>query len=249
MLRRRNEKLAKQIARHLLNQVAAREIQFGDALDSEVQMAANLGVGRTSVREALRLLELIGVVTIRQGAGGGPALRRPEPRDLAEMLTMFFQIEGATVGDLVDAVATLEGSAAYLAALRCGRGEVPDDEIARLRASAALELPGPSSREFLETGSSFHHVVYSLCGNRIMEMLCQSGSALIGERVLRAPFALYGRVNSREVTNHHIELAELIASGDAASAMRVMSQHLIDAVHTACEGYEAAFEGILDWRS
>lgn len=247
MLRRRPEKLAKQIARHLLNQAAAGEAQFGDVLDSESQMATNLGVGRASVREALRLLEMIGLVTIRQGAGGGPALRRPEPADFAEILTMFFQIEAATVGDLVEATAALQGAAAYRATQRCAAGEVSDEEIARLRASV-VKLPGPSSREFLATGSSFHRAVWTLCGNRILQLLCESGSTLLGERVLRPPFTLYGRVDSDKVTHDHHEIAEAILAGDPAVAMALMFDHQVEAVRSACEGYEIVLTQVLDWR-
>jgi len=86
-LRRRQPKTSERIARDIASHIVDNKLAPGTMLPTEREMIESMGVGRTTLREALRLLETRGVLTIKSGPRGGPVVRRPRPSDLSEALT------------------------------------------------------------------------------------------------------------------------------------------------------------------
>ena len=79
-------------------------------------MMAHYDVGRGSLREALRMLELNGLVSLKPGPGGGPVVEAVNPAVLGRMLTLYLHVEGATYRELVAARLAVEPTCAGLAA-------------------------------------------------------------------------------------------------------------------------------------
>ena len=100
-------------------------LQFGDRLPLEAQMLEQYGVSRESLREALRLLEAQGIVSLRRGPGGGPVVGRASSMNLARTMTLYFQLAGATYEELLGAWRMLEPLAAELAARNPDRSSSP----------------------------------------------------------------------------------------------------------------------------
>src|SRR5437762_10728735 len=113
----RSPKTSEVIARNLATRIAEGGLAPGSRLPVEREMVETLGVGRTTLREALRLLETRGVLTIRPGPRGGPAVRRPRPADLGAALTLILQFEQASLADIMEAREALRPMVARLAAL------------------------------------------------------------------------------------------------------------------------------------
>src|SRR3546814_20863160 len=67
------------IAGKILEQIRSGQLETGDRLPPERELAAHIGVGRSAVREALRSLEVAGVVRVRSGTGGGAFVREHGP--------------------------------------------------------------------------------------------------------------------------------------------------------------------------
>src|SRR5262245_55654820 len=91
-------------------------LESGDRLPLEAEMVEQYGVSRESLREALRLLEAQGIVSIRRGPGGGPVVGKASSINLARTMTLYFQLAGATYDELLGAWRALEPIAAELAA-------------------------------------------------------------------------------------------------------------------------------------
>src|SRR5919107_894815 len=70
-------------------------LRSGDRLPLEAEMVEQYSVSRESLREALRLLEAQGIVSIRRGPGGGPVVGRAESVNLGRTMTLYFQLAGA----------------------------------------------------------------------------------------------------------------------------------------------------------
>src|SRR4051794_35691803 len=85
--RPRSPKTSERVARELVDHIVDNDLQEGTMLPNEKQLVEIFEVGRTTVREALRLLETRGAITIRPGPRGGPVVRRPRPDDLREGLS------------------------------------------------------------------------------------------------------------------------------------------------------------------
>ena len=78
-------------------------------------MIEEYGVGRAFVREALRILEVQGLISIKAGPGGGPVVAEVSTRDFGRMSTLYFQVGGMTFRELI-------GSDYDGADARCPRG-------------------------------------------------------------------------------------------------------------------------------
>ena len=99
---KRMSKVAEAIVSNILARICSGELNVGSALPGEAQMLAHYDVGRGSLREALRILEVHGIVKIKAGPGGGPVVRGVTTRDFGRMTTMFLQAGGMTFRDIID---------------------------------------------------------------------------------------------------------------------------------------------------
>ena len=114
--RRKLVKVAEVVARQILHDIVDRELEPGAKLPSEVEMAETHGVARGSLREALRILEIHGLITLKPGPGGGPVVAAINSEDLGQTLTFFLQASGATFRELMQARLVLEPLMARAAA-------------------------------------------------------------------------------------------------------------------------------------
>ena len=88
------------VAERLRRQIARGELTIGQRLPPEDELTAVFGIARTTLREALRILESQGLVEIRRGRTGGPVVTMPKIDSLAEGLAVTLQLQGTTAGDL-----------------------------------------------------------------------------------------------------------------------------------------------------
>ena len=138
---RRVWKTAEVVAFAMVRYIVDHGMRFGDRLPSESEMLAHYQVSRESLREALRLLEAQGIVSIRRGPSGGPVVGRAETANLARTLTLYFQLAGATYEELLQAWRMLEPLAAELAA-----GNVARDRRASRDAASTSSATTTTAR-------------------------------------------------------------------------------------------------------
>lgn len=137
----------------------------GDHLQPERELAATLGVGRSSVREALRVLEVMGL--IRTGTGSGPtsgAIIIATPAGgLAQFLRLQVAAQGFPLDDVVETRLLLEDWAVEHLAQR------DDADLTAVRATLqALDADGLSREEFLALDAQFHTALTDAAGNQIV---------------------------------------------------------------------------------
>lgn len=117
-------KIADEIARDLVRQIAERNLKPGAALPHEKTMIAQYGVGRASIREALRIIESQGLIYLKPGRHGGPVLLGTGAEQMAKFLTLFLRLSNATYGDLAEFMLTVSPRLAELAAANPDRAAV-----------------------------------------------------------------------------------------------------------------------------
>ena len=142
------EKVAMHIARDIVRQIGNGHFSSGDPLPSEAEMAVSYNVGRTSVREALRVLEVQGLITIKTGPGGGPTIKDPTSADVGRMLSMHFNVRACTFSELAQARLQLDPLLARLAA-----ENVTQEAVERLRDIIELmeAIPPNNNAEWART--------------------------------------------------------------------------------------------------
>src|SRR5438876_2102775 len=149
-------KVYEQIAEQLLGQIGSRALKPGDALPPERELTESFGVGRSSIREALRMLESQGVIT---AANGGAFVVADAANPLNSSLRLLFTLdERAGMHDLFELRRILECEAAALAAERRSDVHLEQMDAAVREMDAALAGSGSGDR-FIDADLSFHLAV------------------------------------------------------------------------------------------
>ncbi|ABG98833.1 MULTISPECIES: FadR/GntR family transcriptional regulator [Rhodococcus] len=166
----RAPKMSERIANQIADEILGGGIVAGDRLPTEKEMVAEYGVARTTVREALRLLESRGLVTIRAGVGGGPVACRPQFESLGNTMKLFLQLEGANLSDVIDTRLTLEPVVAQQATPR-----ITDGQLDELQAALDSMRTRPDDyANFIEKNALFHTTIYTASGNPVLRILMET---------------------------------------------------------------------------
>jgi GntR family transcriptional regulator, transcriptional repressor for pyruvate dehydrogenase complex len=201
----------------------------GDRLPPERTLAADLGVGRSSVREALRVLEVLGLV--RTAAGSGPTagaviVSRPSG-GMSALLRLQVAAHGFAVEDIVKTRLTLETAvAADLADTMSDAASAVDLAPARGLLDA-MEVPHLTDAEFLALDAQFHLALAEASGNQVIV------ATMAG---LRDSIEHYVRVGARQLPSwadtsarlrrEHRDILAAVESGDAAEARATVRDHI-----------------------
>ncbi len=196
----------------------------GDRLPPERELASTLGVGRSSVREALRVLEVMGL--IKTGTGSGPtsgAIIVATPHGgLAQFLRLQVAAKGFPIPDVYETRLLLEEWAvAHLAA-----ADTHDVDDAR-STLAAMEEPGLSVDDFLALDAQFHLRLTDAAGNVVV------AATMAGLRPTIESYVRRGADNisdweetMRRLRREHTEILEAIEQSDPERARALVRSHI-----------------------
>lgn len=237
----RNIKTSEQVARRIIGDIVEQGLNPGEMLPPEAVMLQNLGVGRPTLREALRILEVSGLLTLRPGPGGGPIVGEVAPRDFARMMTMFLQMGGVTLRELLESRRDLEPMIAGLAARNIsddGRRQLMD----ALTAHHKIDLNDDS--EYTQSGLDFHSAIVHLAGNRPLQLIAEGLNDVFVTRVDREVYPLRER---RRVIREHAEIADAVSRGDEAEATTLMRKHLDHYMQSVIRRHPVATAKVIAW--
>jgi GntR family transcriptional repressor for pyruvate dehydrogenase complex len=186
----------------------------GDMLPSERELAQRFGVSRGSVREALRLLEATGLVTIRQGEGA----RVSDPSSsIGHLLAQ--RIDSPNIFHLFEFRLMLEPEVAALAAQRANSEHLQALKEVTLYQRRAIDDP----HKFLFLDMQFHRLIAEASGNPILLEIISALNVGFRETRLRAMARVYDPLASLVA---HERILEAIMSRDATRARETMREHL-----------------------
>jgi GntR family transcriptional repressor for pyruvate dehydrogenase complex len=225
-------RIAEIVADELRRQIIDGELADGDLLPRQEVLVEQFNVSLVSLREALRILETEGLVSVRRGNRGGAIVHAPAKTSAAYMLGLLLQSESVVVADLGTAILELEPACAALAAQRADRADTIVPELKEINDAMAVHLEdGP---EFTEIGRRFHDSIVHGCGNKTIIAVVGTLETLwtSHEQQWADESAAKGTYPSltkrRAVLNTHIKMAEMIEAGDVERARRVAARHLAD---------------------
>jgi GntR family transcriptional repressor for pyruvate dehydrogenase complex len=213
-------KVYEQIAEQLLGQIGSRRLKPGDALPPERELTQTFRVGRSSIREALRMLESQGVIA---SVNGGAFVVAEAASPLESSLRLLFALdEEAGMHDLFELRRILECEAAALAAERNAEGDLTEMEAATEEMAGSLTSSGSAER-FIEADLRFHLAIAAATGNRLVLHTMQA----VRDVLRRALVTVYHLPQSPEsaVIEHRAIRAAIVAR-DAAQAREEMRLHL-----------------------
>jgi DNA-binding FadR family transcriptional regulator len=208
------------IARDLAEYIVDSRLPAGAMLPREKDMVEQLGVGRTTLREALRILETRGVLTIRSGPGGGPVVRHPEPQDLTESLTLILQFGRATLIEVMEARIWLEPTAARMAASRIARKEV--QKLVKLNEEMQLLVDRPNVGLF-DPNQRFHAIIAAASGNLVVQVFSETMLTVSNGGELEF---YTSKVYKQSAVDGHREIIEALEAKDPDRAEAAMRAHV-----------------------
>jgi DNA-binding FadR family transcriptional regulator len=188
---------------------------------------AHAGVARTTVREALRILESEGLLVVRRGAGGGARIRTPQVGNVARYIGLVLQAQGATLKDVHDARLMIEAPAAGMLASSDERTDIGAALREALDAEeAALRDPVELSHAY----GRFHQLIVQLSGSQTFEILTAVSNRIIqvqADRYMSSNSAdSDGRLAPDAAHRAHRRFVELVEAGAAQDAEELWRKHL-----------------------
>jgi len=192
-------------------------LQPGALLPTEQELCDKLGIGRSTLREAVKVLESRGLVDRQQGVGA----RVVDGSQLAasQMLQLLFRRRKASAKELLEVRKLYEIQAAALAAERA-----TSHDLRSIReALDAMRATGTSIEEYVEGDLAFHVAIARATRNSVLALIVETVRPLLRDEIVATL-----KVDPRPELRHryHEKIYTAIERGDAAQAAHAMEQHL-----------------------
>jgi GntR family transcriptional repressor for pyruvate dehydrogenase complex len=210
--------VSSEAARLLQQQILDGRLPAGSMLPGQRELSVQMGISRASLREAISMLEALGMLSARPGKG--VLVTAGMPRDKADLPG---GPEAIPAKDMFQYRATIEPMAAALAAGRidpAGASELWSLQHALEQAIATPDLVAAS-----EADLAFHLRIARLCGNPMFDEAIRDARGRLAHN-LRLAFADLGRI--QETADEHRRITLAISAGDPAGAREAMRAHLVN---------------------
>jgi GntR family transcriptional regulator, transcriptional repressor for pyruvate dehydrogenase complex len=214
------------IADELRSLIMSGDLTEGDSLGHEPDLVERFGVSRPSLREALRILEAEGLITVVRGVRGGVVVHEPDERMTARTAALVLQTRNVALADVFEARSLLEPIAAKTIASLRGRASATRKLRQLIREEEeAIEDP----ERFGVANAAFHEQLVSLAGNQTLTIVAE----MLNEIVARAVTAVSQAddpVGSLSVRRRGIRsqqrLLDLLEAGEGAAAEEHWRAHM-----------------------
>jgi DNA-binding FadR family transcriptional regulator len=209
--------------------VIAGELPDGHRLPSVERLCDEYEVGPPAIREALRILENEGLITVLRGNVGGAVVHAPTQEAVAYSLSLVLRSSRVLVSDVTDAWGGLEALCAAACARRPDRAEAVVPALREVHEASLAALSGPGTA-FEQLMAGFHALLAERCGNQTLALL-----AGIMTRLWDAQEDSWARHVDDSVDwpsadlrergiDFHARTLDAIERGDADSALVVMTE-------------------------
>lgn len=214
----RQVRASDEIVRQFRKALFEGRLKAGDPLGSENQLAAQFGVSRTTVRDALRTLEASGIVEIRTGVKGGARIAQGDPNRFADGLAVQLKLVGLDVVDALAAQLGLEWVAAELAALNATQVDLARLEQLLAQSEGLIN----SAAEFAESSGEFHQAIAEASHNWAIITSLRAIRELLSESHAEQT----SPERARRVVSIHRTILEAIQRGESEVAGQLMRRHV-----------------------
>src|SRR6056297_390781 len=215
----KNKKIYQQVSEEIQNMILNGELKLGDKLPAERKMAEMLDVSRTSVREALRSLEIIGIIESRQGEGN--FISENFDQVGLEPMSLIFTLKNGKFRDILEIRNILEIEAAGLTAER-----ITEERKEILRNLLTDLINAESEAERVAIDKSLHYKIAEYTNNILIVTILETISSLMIYFIKDARLKI---VKNLKVDNlledMHKNMVNSILSGDKNKAKKAMKEH------------------------
>lgn len=214
-------RLSDDAARHVRRLIDERGLRPGDRLPAERDLARQLGVGRTSLREGLRTLEILGMIDIVPGKG--MFLKEGAAAPFDRVLRRWAAEQESSMTELIELREPVETQTARLAAERA-----TDNDVAALERTIdgmRQAIDAGNVQSFVDADCAFHDAIARASGNTLLRRVLNS----IERETLTFRFATasIGHWIQERTLAEHRAIWNSIRQRDSAAARRAMREHIL----------------------
>ena len=211
--------LVQTLSNHLMDALISGELKPGDKLPSDRALSAEYDVSRSSIREALKVLSALGLITILPGQGTFIAHEHTD--FFLAPLTWTLFISQNNVNHLLEMRRVLETETAWLAAERADSASLEELEERYAKMQAAYQAK--DFKLFLDSDLNFHLAIAQCSGNPIYYRLLQTSRKVLSHI---SGSGMMTMEELHEIANEHSDIYAAIREKDPQNAKLKMQAHL-----------------------
>jgi DNA-binding FadR family transcriptional regulator len=206
----------------LRERILAGDVVEGTPLPPEREIVGTTGLGRGSVREALRVLEAEGLIRTKTGRHGGTFTALPDESGVARSVAQFVRGRRVPIRALLEARTAIEPHLAYFAARHR-----TDEDIAALKLACAQMEAAPGDPDFGRHNLAWHFAVAHASHNELLVAFITSIASAIEQESESHGFEAHAFAEMRPaVIRAHRRITDAIQAGEPDAAKRRMERHL-----------------------
>lgn len=234
---RKGPSVPERVLASIVEDIRSGRIKPGDRLLPEREWAEQLRVSRHSLRQAVRVLEALGIVEARPKIG-----TIVQPFDLSNIMDMaglLFQISNPDLREVLEARRQLEG-----VMVRMASANRTADDLAEIKGHLEILRTSRDLDQLIAEDAAFHLAISHATHNSILDALTRMVSGYLRDSVRTIRVVLYSKpeVNTR-FTEQHVNIFEAVAAGNGDLASRWVNDHLLYAEVKTLEQLRRMAEG------
>lgn len=225
----KSKKIYQYVIEQIQEMIMNGTLKDGDKLPSERILAEELDVSRASIREAIRALEILGIVESRQGEGNFICLKIGER--FFEPLSIMFKLGNGKPEEILKLRMIIEVEAAAIAATR-----IKDEEVLEIEALIKEFEDAENSEELAKIDQRLHYMILQIAGNSLMINLMDTISSLMESFIRKAQNIIESEVEWKAfLIQEHKGICDALCNRDPEKAASEMRKHLEDIERTFLE--------------
>jgi GntR family transcriptional repressor for pyruvate dehydrogenase complex len=228
------------VAHQMAEDILAQSIEPGTTLPPERELTEAYGVSRGTLREALRILESNGIISIRTGPGGGPVVQPIRMDAMTRNLSLLLRLNGTPLSEVVDARLALDPLTASAAALRA-----TEEDLASLeKIVGEMNANVDDESKFLRLNRKFHEDVARISRNSVLGFFVMALSSINDGH---AAGVVYSHRRLKAVNESHRRIFAAIKERNPERAAEEARVHILEFRALLGSRFPDLLEGPVRW--
>ena len=216
----KNKKVYEHVVEQIQDMVMNRTLKIGDKLPSERELVEQLGVSRTSIREAMRALEVVGLVESRQGEGN--FISGNIDNSFLEPLSVMFMLKGGCPNDILELRRIIE-----LEAVRKAAEKINEKEKEEIKEIMDSLRSSENEKESSFYDKQLHYKISEITGNYLIITMMKAVESLMESFIGKARGMILHQAESKDLLmKQHEAICNALYNNDPEAGVKAMEAHL-----------------------